>query len=272
MFKVTLLFPKSGELNASSIVEKAENLLRISFQLRQVKNGNPWRIKADDSTLSLEGESGQYLNFKEGEKALFTAPGETDRFGGPKFWLDISIDQKHLKHPNVIGFGRFIAEIAAYGCETIICTTTGTVQRYTRNLETNLLSESPALAFEDLNQRLPAKLNCHAPELLKARAEAHKHWPEFVSAFKRRQSYDRYFVTALFSEGNKEELLWIEVSAIKPSAICGKLTNTPLKLRSYHVLEEVIVPIENIYDWQYSQGKDTVGDFTLAYMLQHDSR
>lgn len=108
-------------------------------------------------------------------------------------------------------------------------------------------------------------INDDDPKLLAAQAEAKKHWPEFLQAFKARGK-DQYFaVKGRIIEGESGEYVWLQITDIDDTQVHGKLDSDPETLTKVKRGADLHIAIADVDDWLYSTGtgKDTQGGYTL---------
>ncbi len=103
------------------------------------------------------------------------------------------------------------------------------------------------------------------PRMKAAVEEAKRRWPEFVAAFKARQSGGNYAVKAAITRGENTEFIWLEVIGLEPEHIHGKLANDPVDLGGLKLGDQVEAPLSDLNDWVYShkEGEEPIGLFTV---------
>lgn len=108
------------------------------------------------------------------------------------------------------------------------------------------------------------------PRMKAAVAEARQRWPEFVAAFKARQSAGHYAVKAPITRDDRTEFIWLEVIGLEPEYIHGKLANDPVDLGGLKIGDQVEVPLGDLNDWGFyhQEGDEPVGLFTSRVLAE----
>jgi uncharacterized protein YegJ (DUF2314 family) len=102
------------------------------------------------------------------------------------------------------------------------------------------------------------------PRMIAAVAEAKRRWPEFVEAFMENTDTDVIFsIKTEFTEGEKSEFMWVEITRIDGDTIHGVLGNHPNELRNIKLGDEVTVNLADLNDWTYFKNGELIGGFTL---------
>jgi uncharacterized protein YegJ (DUF2314 family) len=107
------------------------------------------------------------------------------------------------------------------------------------------------------------------PRMAAAVIEAKKRLPEFVAAFSKAKDGYQFSVKAPFADAanpEESEFMWVHVSRVDWDAVHGTLLNDPQFVKSYKYDDVVRVPMERIVDWVYSDGEESVGDFTAKVL------
>jgi uncharacterized protein YegJ (DUF2314 family) len=102
--------------------------------------------------------------------------------------------------------------------------------------------------------------------MLAAVSEARQRWPEFVKAFEERSRGQLFSVKGRLTEGSTVEYMWISVTAIEGSFIYGRLDNQPVTLRRLKLGSRLRLPLSDLNDWTFLQGKDVRGGFTIEVL------
>src|SRR5207248_9378684 len=108
------------------------------------------------------------------------------------------------------------------------------------------------------------------PRMKAAVAEARRRWPEFIAAFEGRHRVARgasdgvFSAKAAFRDGEREEFMWVKVTAIENDVVFGTLDNEPGVVKNVRLGQRVKFPLSELNDWIYRQGKDLRGVFTIA--------
>ena len=107
------------------------------------------------------------------------------------------------------------------------------------------------------------------PRMAAAVTEAKKRLPEFISAFSKAKDGYQFSVKAPFAEPSnpeESEFMWVHVCRVDFDAVHGTLLNDPEFVKSFKYDDVVRVPMEMIVDWVYSDGENSVGDFTARVL------
>ncbi len=125
----------------------------------------------------------------------------------------------------------------------------------------------PSPEEEELsNMKTPIMGVIPRDEMLRAEQEARARFPEFASAFERRQDGQTFFIKAPFGPADAREYLWIDVELITDANIRGTITSDPKRPIGYRAGDTVNVRASEISDWTYSEGKTRLGGFTIAVL------
>lgn len=104
------------------------------------------------------------------------------------------------------------------------------------------------------------------PRLAQIVSQARSGWPEFVDAFQKRTSGDRFLVKAPFTDGENGEWMWVEVTGIEGVHLVGTLQNSPLQVANIEIGDETRVLATEIGDWYYLQNGNGHGGFSQALL------
>ena len=106
------------------------------------------------------------------------------------------------------------------------------------------------------------------PELLEAVAISRKRFPQFVAAFESHQRdedrdpSDQFAVKAPIVICGRNELMWINATAIENGILYGTLDNWPVGSSILRRGDRVRVAVSSINDWTYTRGDRIFGGFT----------
>jgi uncharacterized protein YegJ (DUF2314 family) len=116
-------------------------------------------------------------------------------------------------------------------------------------------------------------------EMNAAMDEARRRLPEFRKALEADWQrmipvIDRPFIKAQFAsaETGEVEHMWVEVREFDGDLVIGELANDPNEIPELSQGDEVRVPSEEVSDWIYYQGEETVGGFTLALLNRREEK
>ncbi|MGH7244893.1 MAG: DUF2314 domain-containing protein [Phycisphaerales bacterium] len=107
------------------------------------------------------------------------------------------------------------------------------------------------------------------PEMVAAREEALKRYPEFQAAFEKRKIGDVFLVKTGFAvRGTDEhEYMWMMVQTIKGDVLSGTLASDPMADVGLKSGDGVSANRADIYDWMYGhKGTKPVGGFQDAVL------
>ncbi len=124
------------------------------------------------------------------------------------------------------------------------------------------------------NRPVPVvKIDINDPEIKAAQDESRKQWPDFVSAWEKRDDSQRFFVKTAFVEGDQTEHMWILVHALTREKAEGTLDNDPESVQGVRAGDQLSVPVSAVEDWLYrdAEGK-TVGGFTTKVLEKRDKQ
>ncbi|MBX3380174.1 MAG: DUF2314 domain-containing protein [Phycisphaeraceae bacterium] len=109
------------------------------------------------------------------------------------------------------------------------------------------------------------------PEMIAAREEALKRYPEFQAAFEKRRVGDVFLVKTGFAVRGSEdhEYMWVEVQQIKGDVLSGTLANDPVADVELRNGDSVSVNRADVFDWMYGhKGRKPIGGFQEAVLLK----
>lgn len=86
------------------------------------------------------------------------------------------------------------------------------------------------------------------PALFRAAEQARERWPEFVAAFRGRDSTQSYFVKIRLEEEEEEEFPWLSVTEVEDGAVVGTLDAETATL-SYPPGMPIRGQLEDVWDW-----------------------
>ncbi len=163
---------------------------------------------------------------------------------------------------------RLLLELIDDDCMAICCPGTGQIYPYHESLQRELQKGDP---FDTLRELFfPPVLGIEAddPRMQKAVQEARERWPDFMSAFEKRDGDQHFSIKAPVTDGHNTEYIWVNVSAIENDIIYGTLGNDPVNLRGYRLDDRIRVPLHDLNDWMYIIDDQIHGGFTLEVFKQ----
>ncbi|MDI1290570.1 MAG: DUF2314 domain-containing protein [bacterium] len=102
------------------------------------------------------------------------------------------------------------------------------------------------------------------PEILAAKAEAQRRWPEFVNEFKQRKPEVAYAIKAPFpTKSGSSEHMWVQVTEIQADKVVGVLDNDPYQDCGVRRGDTVTVALADVEDWMVADGEIRAGGFSV---------
>ena len=140
---------------------------------------------------------------------------------------------------------------------------------------TELLQDpDPVAALETAVQTPVLDAGSNAANMKAATKKAQQEWPTFVQAFRRRNPAATHSFNVLmpFRDGEKTEIMWIEVTGIEGDTVRGTLANQPALLTTLKQGDPVTGTTSNLSDWIYTDPvtEQPVGGF-LVKLLSRES-
>ncbi|MCL4221568.1 MAG: DUF2314 domain-containing protein [Phycisphaerales bacterium] len=118
-----------------------------------------------------------------------------------------------------------------------------------------------------LDHTVPMQRN--DPALEEARRKALSRWSEFTDAFNRHDGQN-FSVKFPFTDADKIEHMWIEVSSIDGDMIRGRLGNQPTVVTNIAEGQDVERRRDELEDWLYMREGSMVGGFSLHALLSEE--
>lgn len=166
--------------------------------------------------------------------------------------------------------GRAMAGLAGPDVLAVYCPELDRCNEYDETLLEKLRSEQPLALFDDPTFAPVLHMDGDDPRMQAAVDEARRRWPEFAEAFRNRGDDEAPFlIKARFAEGDDAEYMWVSVLAIENGTARGTLENTPNVLTHVQAGDTVEIPVEEINDWMYSDGTESIGGFTQRVIAEH---
>ncbi len=162
--------------------------------------------------------------------------------------------------------GPIIAELADDDALVLLDPETGQMNVFDPSLDDTLRSPDPRRAVTSSMKVPVVAIRDDDPRMLAAVKIARDRWPEFVAAFEVRQPSQTFSVKVRLAEGMHVEYMWVSVSALEGDYIYGRLDNAPVELRNARLGGRVRVPLTDLNDWTYLDGKNVRGGFTIEVL------
>lgn len=106
------------------------------------------------------------------------------------------------------------------------------------------------------------------PELRRAKEQAQKRWPLFLSEFQASKTKADFMVKLPLADGKNVEHVWIAVDKISGDKIVGKLDNEPVDVRGYKSGQQISINRSLVEDWSFPQGNKQIGGWSVAVFLK----
>jgi uncharacterized protein YegJ (DUF2314 family) len=194
-------------------------------------------------------------------------------------WLSVDLvsatpEETEGRYRAYATIGRILAAMTGPDCLAIYAPELSRCNEFDPALIERLNSGTPLSIFDEPTFEPVLEIEEDDPRMIAAVEEALVRWPEFVTAFHKREAADddRFIVKAEFSEGGRSEFMWVNVTElISGGKVKGILMNDPHELQSLHRGKVVVVEMDRLNDWIYP-GEDgvIVGGFTLNVLTDRD--
>ncbi len=145
---------------------------------------------------------------------------------------------------------RLFSELVDHRCLAIVIPETGWVIPVTEEVLQALEAEDPLRALKESCPLPVVPVSADDPLMKQAVEQARRTWPEFVRAFELRQGKD-FGVKAPVRYRDREEFIWLEVTALEGDYIYGTLANDPHDLGPLKFGSRVRVSVQELNDWVY---------------------
>ncbi len=166
--------------------------------------------------------------------------------------------------------GRLLAEVADENTLAVVEPAEGWIVVYDPETEAKLRSDDPLEALGSPYYPPVVDIEGDDESLAAGMAEARRRWPEFVAAFEQRQPEgdDKFSVKAPFTDGERTEFMWIDVTGIENDVIYGTLGNDPLDLHNVKLGDPVRASVGELNDWMCLVGGELTGGFTVPALAE----
>lgn len=163
---------------------------------------------------------------------------------------------------------RLLAEIADDNCLAVIDPGASAIFAYDPETEQKLRSDDPLESLREWYYAPILAVEPDDPEMQAAVAEARRRWPDFVSAFEKRDLYDHspFMIKAPFTDGTHTEFMWVQVTGMENQIVYGTLENTPANVSAVEEGDIVRVKVGEINDWLCTIEGDMAGAFTMKVL------
>ena len=169
--------------------------------------------------------------------------------------------------------GKLAAELLADDCIGIYSVESEKLNVISPDTASILRGQNPQDAFEYNEPHARIEVSKEDSEILAATLEARRRWPEFTAAFAKKRPMQGFAVKApLPTDSGSSEHIWIEVDGIGSNTISGKLANDPMELAGKKIGDPVTIPIKDIEDWIYQNGKEMAGGFSAKVLRSRGAR
>jgi uncharacterized protein YegJ (DUF2314 family) len=92
--------------------------------------------------------------------------------------------------------------------------------------------------------------------------EARDRWAEFATAWTQAEDRSLFIAKFPFTEGDKTEFMWVNVTGIGEHQVEGVLLNKPFRLFKIREGDHVACGLDDLNDWMYPGDDEPVGAFT----------
>ncbi len=227
-------------------------------------------VSSRDRSFVITNQSGLYV--KDMQKATRHVASEAVRRAFMKHRAWLSVDLLRPQNPEGTEFvecmgllGKLAAELVEDDCLVLISPHTNQMRLCDLSLKDKLSSANPFDSFRDLPAEIRPEEN-HAPPVS---LEAQRRWPEFLDAFRQRQSGQLFSVKAMISDGKLKERVWIRVYNINGEKIAGLIDSHPSRLTDLKQGDRVWATSSEISDWMFVKQGNLVGGFSERIMAGH---
>ena len=158
--------------------------------------------------------------------------------------------------------GKAMSALADDDVLAVLCPEKNQFNLWSEDLEPILSGPNPFAIFD--TEVKAAVIQVPASDTESAMQQARERWPEFVEAFKQRESEEDIFLAKAHFEGEDGgEYMWLKVFGMEPEYVHGHLINEPMRRTKLRNGSQVEVPVGEICDW-VCQGPDgkPMGNFT----------
>ena len=274
LISLVLLLSEHRTIDAAAVAHAVSKAVAADIPEDAVTVKLPsYIVKTANGRFAVNSVDEPYFADSNNLAAELKLPALADAVRNHHAWLSVDWLEKDDKadlRKIYQQIGHTIAQLVRKDTLAIYCPDTDQFHLNDSTLVGHLMSEDP------LHELVPASLGVAAdgkiiigdddPKLVAAQAEAKKHWPEFLAAFKARTK-DQYFgVKGRIQEGDQSEFLWLQVTDIDDTIVHGILDNDPADLKKIARGIDLHIPIVDVDDWLYSTGKgkaDVKGGYTL---------
>jgi len=187
-------------------------------------------------------------------------------------WVAVDVERREEGGPTEAGAyrlaGRILRELVDDNTLVIFSATDRSIATWQADFSDDLRGPNPRAVFGDLTGEI-SWVEPEDPEMSAAIELARERFPEFRQAFARRGSGDSLFVVKYpFEYTGGVEHMWVQAVSIGDDVIEGTLTNEPYYVEELKAGDRVTIPVEDITDWMYRRGRNTVGGFTVELLLR----
>lgn len=158
--------------------------------------------------------------------------------------------------------GRITASLADDDCVGLCCPETSQLNVWHPTLVEYLKGVNPRRAVAELVDVPAVRVAADDTQMEEATHKANAMWSVFVNAFDQRHRDQTFAIKVPFTDGQETEYMWLLVSEINDENVTGTLDNDPIYLRNIHAGDTIMVAIEQVNDWLYTDNGEIVGGFT----------
>lgn len=231
-------------------------------------------IRAGTASYLVHNQDQTYFEGRESEITAINDLTLRNAVAEHRAWIAVDLLESGREFKKIADaypkIGRLLAEFSGPDCVALLCPETGFICAYDDDIDDKLRSADPLATLKQAQQPSPPAINEDDPRLVAAVAEARQRWPEFLTAFAKRQADQIFSIRAALpvKTSGKTEPIWVRVSQIDDQTIHGHLDSDPLDLNLKSDVP-VVVELQTLTDWAFTQDQKTTGLFTLKAL--HDS-
>jgi len=224
-------------------------------------------VKSDGHLFNIVCQSSPYIQAPEEFARQFNDLRIKEAIMGHKAWLSVDyIVSSKPAEPNIdkqyAQAAKLAAELVNEECLGVCLPGEYVVVASPPDLADGLRNFQSVNKFSEFCR--PARVVDLTNEFeQKAKADAKRRLPEFVTAFEARKPGDLFLAKRRFEDGNHTEWMWVNLHTREGDRYFGVLENDPLWIKKIVRGAGVQVDSEQIEDWYYLTGGKPVGGFSM---------
>lgn len=235
--------------------------------------GQSFLLKVSQGMFLINSFSGTYMPAPEEIAAQLTDERLKRVITMHQAWLSVDLMHDFSGDATTAAayrtIGKLLAAFADTDCLGVFCPELQRCNELDAEALAVLAGDNPLSLFDRSTNVPIINVADDDPRLLAATAEATRRWPEFVAAFTARRPGDEHFsIKAKFTQDGNTEHMWVQVEQLTEAGVTGLLGNDPAQLAHLKLGDMVTVPLGDIEDWLYVDGKEMVGGFSVKVMQE----